>query len=177
MIVRRALVLTVLTAAACDPKTSDDDEHTDSGEATAHPTDTADSDTAESETSDQGCAMEMRDDTYMLGLEKTGEHVTVRFVDAMPAPPARFDNTWIIEVVDATTNTPMDDIDLEVEPYMPDHMHGTSIACEVTVMDAPGQLQLEPVNLFMPGMWEVRLNFQLDEGATDQVVFRFCVDP
>jgi hypothetical protein len=56
-------------------------------------------------------------------------------------------------------------------------MHGTSIACQVTEMDAPGQLQLDPVNLFMPGLWEVRLDFLLDEGASDQVVFRFCVDP
>lgn len=172
MLARPVLFVAAL-AIACDPKAGDeDDDH--------HGESTSDDDTA-AETHEDGCADETRDDTYMLGLEKSGEHVTVRFVDAMPSPPARFDNMWMLEIVDATTNLPMDDVDLEVEPYMPDHMHGTSIACQVTEMDEPGQVQLEPVNLFMPGLWEVRLNFTLDPslglGATDQVVFRFCVDP
>jgi hypothetical protein len=169
MLARPALVLAAL-AIACDPKpdeeTEDDHHHAESS---------SEADT--SDTNDASCAQETRDDTYELGLEKSGEHVTVRFVDAVPAPPARFDNMWMLEVVDATTNMPLVEVDLEVEPYMPDHMHGTSIACEVTAMPEPGQVKLEPVNLFMPGMWEVRLNFTLDEGLEDQVVFRFCVDP
>jgi hypothetical protein len=168
MRVRPALVLAAL-AAACDPK-PDDENADDDHHAASSSDDTSD-------TQDAGCAQETRDDEYMLGLEKSGEHVTVRFVDAMPSPPARFDNTWMIEVVDTATSTPMTDIELEVEPYMPDHMHGTSIACEVTPMPEPGQMQLDPVNLFMPGLWEVRLNFTLPDAVEDQVVFRFCVDP
>jgi len=101
----------------------------------------------------------------------------VRFVDAMPAPPARFDNTWIIEVVDLASGMPVDDAVLEVDPRMPDHNHGTSIQCEVTAMAAPGQFQLDPVNLFMPGLWEVELDFTLADETTDRVVFKFCVDP
>ncbi len=76
-----------------------------------------------------------------------------------------------------TAQTPVDDVGLEVEPYMPDHMHGASIATKVTAMEEPGQLELDPVNLFMPGLWEVRLHFTMPDESTDEVVFRFCVDP
>ncbi|MBX7078205.1 MAG: FixH family protein [Nannocystaceae bacterium] len=123
------------------------------------------------------CADETRDDDYALGLSRTGEHVTVSFVDAMPAPPARGDNTWVLAISDPTTGMPIDDAMLSVEPYMPDHMHGTSIACNVTDGPQPGQVELAPVNLFMPGLWEVRLHFTLPEAVEETVVFKFCVDP
>jgi hypothetical protein len=140
---------------------------------------TADDGSSTSETSDgSACADETRDDEYVLGLERSGEQLTVRFVDALPAPPARFDNTWTIEVLDLVSRTPVDDVELEVEPIMIDHaMHGTSIVAHVTDLEAPGQLELDPVNLFMPGLWEVRLHFMLASGMDDVVVFRFCVDP
>jgi hypothetical protein len=136
--------------------------------------------TAEDDDADagpSGCAAEDRDDVYTLGLERSGEHVMVRFVDAMPAPPARFDNTWVLDVLDPATGMPLDDAELTVEPYMPDHNHGTSIQCNVEKMAEPGRVMLEPVNLFMPGLWDVRLHFAMADGTSDLVVFRFCVDP
>ena len=33
------------------------------------------------------------------------------------------------------------------------------------------------VNLFMPGLWQVKLAFILPEQGTDEVIFSFCVDP
>lgn len=124
-----------------------------------------------------GCAAETRADTYALGLEKSGSTVRVQFVDALPAPPDRGDNTWVVRVLDLASGQPADDVLLDVEPYMPDHNHGSSIATEVTPTGEPGELQLEPVNLFMPALWEVRLNFVRADDTRDQVVFRFCVDP
>lgn len=123
-----------------------------------------------------GCAAETRDDTYALGLERTGEHYTVRFVDAMPSPPARFDNTWMLDIIDPVTGAPAENVELEVEPYMPDHNHGSSIECNVEKMAEPGRMKLEPVYLFMPGLWEVRLHLSAPEGTEDEVIFRFCVD-
>lgn len=148
----------MLVLTGCDPNEDDDDDGDDEGSAA-------------------GCATEMRDDTYTLGMEKSGAAVTVRFVDAMPAPPDRGDNTWTVEVIDTATGTPLDDVELSVEPFMPDHQHGTSIACHVTAVEAPGQFELAPVNLFMPGLWEVRLHFTLADATTDQVNFNFCVNP
>jgi hypothetical protein len=162
----RSFAVLVLCIAACEAKDDGDDAADSDGDDTA----------TTGMTGGQNCSNETRDDVYMLGLERSGEQLTVRFVDAVPAPPARFDNTWILEVLDAT-GTPVDDVALEVEPYMPDHMHGTSIATKVTAMDEPGQIELDPVNLFMPGLWEVRLRFTMADASTDEVVFRFCVDP
>lgn len=167
----RPLVALVL-CVACEAK--DDGGAADSGVTEA--ASSGDESPTTGPAGGQDCSDESRDDEYMLGLERSGAQVTVRFVDAMPAPPARFDNTWIIEVLDGT-GTPLDDVALEVEPYMPDHMHGTSIATKVTAMEEPGQLELDPVNLFMPGLWEVRLRFTMADESTDEVVFRFCVDP
>jgi hypothetical protein len=128
------------------------------------------------ETDPRGCEAETRDDEYQLGMEKAGAQLLVRFVDADPAPPDRGDNTWTIEVLDLATGEPADDVTLEVEPYMPDHKHGSSIQCNVTEMPEPGELQLAPVNLFMPGLWQVQLHFTRGE-TTDRVDFNFCVDP
>jgi hypothetical protein len=161
----RPFAVLVLCVAACEANGDDAaDSNGDDAESTT------------GVTGGQDCSDETRDDVYMLGLERSGEQLRVRFVDAVPAPPARFDNTWILEVVDGT-GIPVDDVALEVEPYMPDHMHGTSIATKVTVMDEPGQFELDPVNLFMPGLWEVRLRFTMPDTTKDEVVFRFCVDP
>lgn len=125
----------------------------------------------------RGCEAEERDDEYTLGLEKSGAVVRVQFVDAMPAPPDRGDNTWTLRVLDLATGEPMQDVALVVDPYMPDHMHSTSIPVQVTPMEEPGVVQLDPVNLFMPGLWQVKLAFVLPEQQSDRVVFSFCVDP
>lgn len=124
----------------------------------------------------RGCAAETRADTYTLGMAKQGEHARVSFVDASPAPPERGDNTWRVAVTD-DTGTPLPDLAIEVEPYMPDHMHGTSIAAHVTPGDAPGEYVIAPVNMFMPGLWQVTLYLSLPDGGEDSVQFDFCVDP
>jgi hypothetical protein len=122
------------------------------------------------------CSTEMRDDTYALGLEKSGASVRLAFRDALPAPPDRGDNTWTIALLDAD-GTPVEGAQIGVEPFMPDHMHGTSIEAQVMPGEAPGEYVIDRLNLFMPGLWDVTLNVALADGATDQVVFSFCVDP
>lgn len=151
-----------LGLAGCDDAKSDGDE--DTGSDHDH-------------MAEAGCASEDRDDVYMLGMEKVGPALTVRFVDAMPAPPARYDNTWTLEVLDSATGMPVDDAELVVEPFMPDHNHGTGIEAKVTKLAEPGQIELEPVYLFMPGLWEVRLHFTLADQRREDLKFSFCVDP
>ncbi len=119
----------------------------------------------------RGCETETRADTYALGLAKTGTATTVTFVDAMPAPPTRGDNRWTVQVTD-DRGAAMTGLELSATPFMPDHMHGTTVETEVTEL-GDGTYVLEPVNLFMPGLWEVTLEL----GTDDEVVFAFCVDP
>ncbi len=136
------------------------------------------------ESSDAGqdsvCADEDRNDTFAVGLSRSGAHVTVEFMEASPAPPDRGENTWTVKVTDAGGQG-LTDAELEVVPWMPDHGHGSSVIVEVQAMQTPGEYQLQPIDLFMAGLWEVRLNFTLPgeaEGETieDQVVFAFCVE-
>jgi hypothetical protein len=123
----------------------------------------------------RGCAAETRADTYALGMAKQGMHAQVAFVDASPAPPERGDNTWRVAI--SKDGAPQDDVAIEVEPYMPDHMHGSSIAAHVMPTDVAGEYVITPVNMFMPGLWQVTLYLTLPDGTEDLVEFDFCVDP
>lgn len=125
------------------------------------------------------CEIEMRDEEFVAGMEKVGaEGITFRLVSSSPAPPARFDNTWVLELVDAG-GAPLAGAEVEVEPFMPDHNHGTSIDAEVTEDTAViGRYTLDPVNLFMPGVWEVTIRATPAGGTAadrDEAVFTFCV--
>lgn len=106
-------------------------------------------------------------DTYAPGMARTGPSgLRAELVAAEPAPPQRFDNTWTVRTPGATV--------VAATPWMPAHNHGTPI--EATV-EAQGDdtFLVEPLNLWMPGLWEVRLD--LDSGAvTDRVVFAFCIE-
>ena len=140
-----------------------------------------DEDAADEEAGDEDayasdCTTEMRADRYALGLRKIGSEFTVQFVDALPAPPERGDNTWRVMVMDQG-GAGMTDLAIAAAPFMPDHQHGTTVKTEVTEGEIPGEYVLEPVNLFMPGLWEVTLAMTAPDGTDDDVVFRFCVDP
>lgn len=125
------------------------------------------------------CAAEARADTFSLGLEKPGVNGRVNFklLTANPAPPARGDNDWVIEV-DSTgaSAAPMPGIgsDLKVVPYMPDHQHGTPVKIHITETGTQGQYDLSPVNLWMPGLWQTTISIDAN-GVKDSAVFAFCL--
>jgi hypothetical protein len=120
------------------------------------------------------CAIEDRDDDFVAGLEKTGEDGALRFrlMQSTPAPPSRGNNAWTIEVVDAA-GAPVPGAALTVKPFMPDHQHGTGIKAKLTEQ-SDGLYLAEPVNLWMPGLWEVTIEARA-AAATDRVVYRFCI--
>lgn len=119
------------------------------------------------------CEAEDRDEDFVAGMEKTDGETTFKLVSSAPAPPTRGDNVWILEI--RTANAPYEGA-VEVTPFMPDHRHGTSIVTVVTpVAGTPGQYDAMPVNLFMPGLWEITVETQPTPTTGDSVVFRFCV--
>jgi hypothetical protein len=133
-------------------------------------------DAADEDAYARDCTTEMRADRYALGLRKVGRESTVQFVDALPAPPERGDNTWTVMVMDQG-GAGKTELAIAATPFMPDHQHGTTVKTTVTEGDVPGEYVLEPVNLHMPGLWEVTLAMTAKDGTDDEVVFRFCVDP
>ena len=114
-------------------------------------------------------------DTFVVGLEKTGGAgaLTFKLLSATPAPPARGDNTWVVQINTATA--PLEGAQLQVTPFMPAHEHGSPIQVVATAMPDAGQYKLEPVNLWMPGVWETTI--RATAGATtDSAVYKFCIE-
>jgi len=127
------------------------------------------------------CSMVTGTDTFVVGLDKPGVGGTLDFqlMSAEPAPPARDDNTWIVQLNTMTSGVvgaPIDGATFAVTPFMPEHQHGSPIRVEITpVPGQAGQYTLSPVNMWMPGVWETTI--MADSGTTtDKAVFRFCIE-
>jgi hypothetical protein len=122
------------------------------------------------------CMAETRDDEFALGLSKPGEssRYTFTLVTADPAPPARGDNTWVLRLdTMAAPVAPVTGATMSVSPFMPDHSHGSGKTVTITPMTEAGEYKLAPVNLWMPGLWEVTV--QVSGAQSDRAVFRFCL--
>jgi hypothetical protein len=120
-------------------------------------------------------------DTFVVGLDKPGDNGALDFqmMSADPAPPARDDNTWIVQVssmASGVVGAPIDGATLAVTPFMPAHQHGSPIRTQITpVPGQPGQYSLSPVNLWMPGVWETTIKATSGE-TSDTAIYRFCIN-
>lgn len=126
------------------------------------------------------CATVTGVDTFVVGLEHQGTSGMLDFklMSAAPAPPARGNNTWVVQInmmSAGVVGAPLTGATLKVTPFMPAHQHGTGVPVEVTPMGDPGQYQLSPVNLWMQGVWETTIRATLDT-TSDSAVYKFCVD-
>lgn len=115
-------------------------------------------------------------DVFTVGLAKDGNAGVLDFamMSATPSPPTRGDNTWIVQINDMT-GTPLDGATLTVTPFMPAHQHGTPITVKIMPAGAPGQYQLSPVNLWMPGVWETTIR-ATSGTSTDSALYSFCIN-
>lgn len=126
------------------------------------------------------CATVTGTDTFFKGLPKTGRDglLAYKLMSAMPAPPARGDNSWVVQIntmSSGVVGTPLDGADITVTPFMPSHQHGSPIKVEVTPMGDPGMYTLEPVNLWMPGVWETTIT-ATSGTTTDSAIYKFCIE-
>ena len=125
------------------------------------------------------CALETAD-TYVSGLQKTGINgkLDFRLMQATPTPPARGDNTWIVEVRSSNNGVvgaPVSNATSYVTPFMPKHAH-PAISGEVMPTANPGEYRMTGVNLWMPGAWETTIEVEATAAsAADQVVYTFCL--
>jgi hypothetical protein len=123
------------------------------------------------------CDGDPRASTYAVGLAATAADGSVKasFVDAMPTPPTRGENTWTIQLTDAM-GRPVNGATIAVKPFMPDHGHGSSITPQVMPMDSNGTYQVSLLDLFMAGIWDVTLTITPASGPAETMKFTFCVD-
>lgn len=120
------------------------------------------------------CEHDARVMTYSAKMAQPGDKgiFQVVLVEGDPAPPGRGTNTWTIRVLDAQ-GKPVAAPTVTVEPFMPDHGHGTSVKPSVTP-GADGTFTIAPLYLFMPGVWKITLTITTAT-ATDTAAFWFCV--
>ncbi|HEY1547473.1 MAG TPA: FixH family protein [Kofleriaceae bacterium] len=122
-----------------------------------------------------GCENTARIDALAGGFVKHGAsgRFDVKLISMAPVTPARGDNAWVIEL-DATSGAAISGADIIVTPFMPDHGHGTPVKVGVTASATPGQYTLSPINLWMPGYWEISI--AATSGADhDAAVFELCI--
>jgi hypothetical protein len=129
---------------------------------------------------DVDCSMVTGTDTFVVGLDHVGKNGVYDFklMDAMPAPPIRGNNSWVLQVSAmnaGVVGAPVDGATIKVTPFMPAHQHGTGVTAEITPTGVAGQYTLSPVNLWMQGVWETTIRATVD-ASTDTTVFKFCVD-
>ncbi len=93
---------------------------------------------------------------------------------AEPLAPVRFDNTWTVQAVDAQ-GAPLVTTNLSVEPYMPDHGHGTPEPPEAVSGTEPGSYEMGPFDLWMPGIWELHFSIE-HESQTSVATLTICIE-
>jgi hypothetical protein len=122
------------------------------------------------------CATDPRAMPYQPGLAfaSAAGTYTVKLLVSDPGPPVKGNNTWTLEVDDAT-GAPVDGLALDASGYMPDHMHGTTPM--VVTAAGSGSYTVAPVYLYMSGVWQVTVNLvgaAIDAG-TDHAVIPMCI--
>lgn len=97
----------------------------------------------------------------------------IRIEDADNIPATKYENDWTIAIVDAQGNAMTDAKLMKVWPFMPAHMHGSQTT---TVIEDLGQgtFQVDKIDLWMDGGWEV--HFEVDvSGQTSEAVVDVCI--
>jgi MYXO-CTERM domain-containing protein len=114
-------------------------------------------------------------DTFEPGMttQALPGDITVELTRADPSPPVvRRDNVWWLKLTDADGNA-LSGAEVVASPYMPKHQHGSA---EVVVEEqGEGEYQLSPIELIMPGVWEIPLSVTPAGGVASETTFRFCI--
>ena len=90
---------------------------------------------------------------------------------APDAQPTRGVNTLQMIVTRAGDGAPAVGLELQVVLWMPAMGHGASVKPSVHAEAAPGVFTVTNVNLFMPGLWEIRTT--IGGSASDHVTPTF----
>ncbi len=92
---------------------------------------------------------------------------------APEAQPTRGVNTLRLVVTRVADGTPVSGLALDVVPWMPAMGHGASVKPSVEPGPDPGSYDVHNVNLFMPGLWEIRTT--ISGTSSDHVAPQFDI--
>ena len=117
-----------------------------------------------------------RADPWQLPLTKPSQHGAFRvsLLASAASPPLIGDlTTWTLQIADSQ-GALVDAATIAVEPWMPDHKHGTDAVAHVTPAGTPGQYRVTPLYLFMAGYWTITITIT-NGAASDTVVYSVCL--
>ncbi|HEX6241218.1 MAG TPA: FixH family protein [Polyangiales bacterium] len=110
-----------------------------------------------------------------MTVEGESKRLRARLVRASPVAPRKYENNWVLELLDASDQPiEIDDVEPE-EPWMDAHGHGGGYEPDVTLLQEPGQVELDRINLFMPGPWRLNVNVKSKAGESDEIILHVCV--
>ncbi len=113
---------------------------------------------------------------FTAGMEHAGDEGLFTFVleAADPAPPDEGDNVWTVRVLSGGAEAELASV--VIEPFMPEHGHGTVPKTFEAAADGAGGYESAPFDLFMGGLWEITVTAEGTDAAQDSTVFAFCIE-
>jgi hypothetical protein len=129
-------------------------------------------------TGNVGCT-QAAGDAYTPGMQRLGAagRFSFELVSSAPAPPAINDNTFVLQVKDSDGQPVAGDLSVDLE--MPEHGHPSPTQPDITFDAATSSFTLDPMRLFMVGLWRLTFSFQPASGSAadaDSAVFNFCIE-
>jgi len=130
------------------------------------------------------CLATGRGETFVVGLEHVGDDGALDFklMSATPAPPGRDFNSWLIQVNTMSAGVVgagLSDARITVAPFMPDHAHGPGAYKPIVQpMPDPGAYQIDQINTWMPGFWQITIDATAETAAGtvhDSTIYKFCI--
>ena len=160
----------IALGSACGGDDAPADPH--AGHDAGHPTGHVDEDSGEAEP----CTAAYP--AFREGMRAKAGDLTVRLLSVDPEPPRqKMDNTWVLEVVDASGKPVPGAVIEDADTYMDVHKHGGRWDPTIAPGAEPGQFELTRVDFKMPGPW--RLRFAVKASATSAAAranFPICVE-
>jgi len=122
------------------------------------------------------CAEETRAIPYTKGmtLDSSGGVFALTLLDstfadkdgiARSQAPAKGTNVWTVRITDVATGAPLAGATITVTPRMPDHPNHATLVVHVNEIE-PGTYDLDPVYLWMAGLWNVKFEIQPSADTT-----------
>ena len=104
---------------------------------------------------------------FRLGWSISGEQASVEVIEASPQEPVKGLNSWTVALSDATGEL-LTDCALHLEPFMPDHMHGSNVVDSTD--QGEGRYLLEGFDLIMPGYWTLPIEVTCPEMSAPETL-------
>jgi hypothetical protein len=110
--------------------------------------------------------------SLVSGWSATGKIATAKLVSSEPFPPGRYDNDWVVELVDGD-GAPIDDMMItHADTFMPFHGHPPKNGSISPVSTGGFKLGLY---FQMRGYFSIRLDAHSDSVGDDHIEYHYCL--